>query len=89
MNNTKALFWCAGSSTQKTIMTPNVGHNFMSFLKKKFNKNYSWSQQWKAIDNTYDRVTEGTKKDKIVIEISPRQYNYGDFPMSNKVFRLQ
>ena len=61
----------------------------MSFLKKKFNKNYSWSEQWKAIDKTYDKVTEGTKKDKIVIEISPRQYNYGDFPMSNKVFRLQ
>lgn len=68
---------------------PNVGHDFITYLKKKFNKNYSWSQQWNAVDTVYDRAVEGTKKDKIVIEISPRQYNYGDFPMSNKVFRLQ
>lgn len=75
-SNTGALFWTGGTPTQQTKMFEGVGHEFMTRLVKKFNKTYTWEQQWNSI------------KSKIAGERLPRQYAYGDFPVTDRVFRV-
>lgn len=85
-NNTKALFWCPCLSTQQSLMTDYIGHDFMTLLEDNFDNSLTWDQQWNKIDVDYMPGDKNYQIPKYMRH--PVQYNYNDFPTNGYVFKV-
>lgn len=85
-NNTKALFWCPCLSSQQSLMTDDVGHDFITLLDENFDSSLTWDEQWSKIDVDYMPYEEGWQIQKYLRH--PVQYNYNNFPSGSYVFRV-
>ena len=78
----KALVWNAGQTNVVTWMDPGIGHRLMTAMTQCFNKSYTYSQLWKAMESNssfrYDN--------KYGAIVQPQQIVYGNFNTNNKVF---